>query len=292
MDTTSTSRLEWRKWDIFTKRPFGTVAFTDHALVARVKRPAGAKQVTKFSIGELDPLRGLSGDIAVCLNDGDKVDFVTEGEILVEIEPVRYELKNTVFVRERAKVSQEVVPLGFRILTSPDPASEEDAENEISNEVDDDVISKSRDVNGWKEVSGVIPYNATYHFYWGQIPGLIRTLPSNGETYNDHGRVDFKWGLPLDYHRHRIRDISHRLLAGTSLNVTAIAIRQTTEVPYTATLISLFADGQTKERNIESTYQVRNPNVRVGSGSGCGIVVSDLEAVGSIVTSNQSVTIV
>ena len=225
-------------------------------------------QVTKFNIGELDPLRGLSGDIAVCFSDNnDKVDFVTEGEILVEIEPVRYQLMDTVFITERAKVSQEIVPLGYRILTNPDQGpEEEDSENEISNEVDvaeDDVLEKGRDVTEarWKEIGGVIPYNATYHYYWGQIPGLSRTLPSNGDTYNDHGRIDFKWGLPLDYHRHRIRDIAHRLMAGTSLNVTAIAIRQTTEVPYTATLISHFADGKTKERKIESTYQVRKvPN--------------------------------
>ena len=89
-------------------------------------------QVTKFNIGELDPLRGLSGDIAVCFSDNsDKVDFVTEGEILVEIEPVRYQLMDTVFITERAKVSQEIVPLGYRILTNPDQGpEEEDSENE------------------------------------------------------------------------------------------------------------------------------------------------------------------
>ncbi len=49
VDTTSTSRLEWQKWDIFTKRPFGVVAFSDKALVARVKRPTGTSAV-KVSI--------------------------------------------------------------------------------------------------------------------------------------------------------------------------------------------------------------------------------------------------
>ncbi len=34
----------------------------------------------------------------------------------VEIEPVRYELKTTAFMRERAKVSQEVVPLGANVI--------------------------------------------------------------------------------------------------------------------------------------------------------------------------------
>ena len=254
--------MEWQKWDIFTKRPFGTVAFYDKAFVARVKRPPSttttlSKTTPRFIVGELQPLRGLSGDIAVCLPDKTEVDFVTEGEILVEVEPIRYELKDTAFMRERAKVTQEVVPLGFRILSNPDPASEEDSENEVSNELVDDVTeAASDDVIEWQEIRGVIPYNASYHYYWGQIPGLIRTLPSSGETYNDHGRLEFQWGHPHNYVRHRIRDVVYKLRPGTSLNVTALAVKQTTEVPYSAILISLFADGQTKERRIESTYQV------------------------------------
>ena len=201
------------------------MAFSDHAFVARVNRKEAAKGPTKYVVGDLDPLRGLSGNIALSLaEDSNEVEFVTEGEILVEIEPVRYELKNTVFMKERAKVSQEVVPLGFRVLVNPE--STPDDEND-ENEEDENSIDVTGDVKGddWKEVTSVIAYNASYHFYWGQLAGLIRTLPSSGETYNDHGRQEFKWGLPLDYIRHRIRDVSHRLLRGTSLNVTAVAIR-------------------------------------------------------------------
>jgi hypothetical protein len=61
---------------------------------------------------------------------------------------------------------------GYRILTNPDPGTDDDSENEILNEIDDGVLGTLRDVSKWKEVSGVIPYNATYHFYWGQIPGV------------------------------------------------------------------------------------------------------------------------
>jgi hypothetical protein len=221
VDTTSTSRLEWQKWDIFTKRPFGLVAFSDHTFVARVNRKVVSKGSPKYVVGDLDPLRGLSGNIALSLGEEAEVEFVTEGEILVEIEPVRYELKNTVFMKERAKVSQEVVPLGYRVLVNPELSSDdENEEDETSNEITGDF---KRD--DWKEITSVIAYNASYHFYWGQFAGLIRTLPSSGETYNEHGRQEFKWGLPLDFIRHRIRDVSHRLLPGTSLNVTAVAIR-------------------------------------------------------------------
>ena len=185
MDTTSTSRVEWQKWDIFTKKPFGVVAFNDHAYVARVRKPSGKK----FSVGELDPQRGLSGDIAVGYGDKSKeeVDYVTEGEILVEIEPIRYELKNTVFMSERAKVTQEVVPLGSRILVNSDPVFEdeelddvtEDEENEVDDITErntrDDAITERPKSDDWKEVNAVIAYNATYHYYWGQITGNLTT---------------------------------------------------------------------------------------------------------------------
>ena len=95
VDNTGTTRLEWRAWDIFTKLPVGMVAYTEeHQFVARVKRGSG------FRFGDLNPRRGLSGDIALYDNADDKgeAEFLTEGgEALVEIEPVKYELRSIDF---------------------------------------------------------------------------------------------------------------------------------------------------------------------------------------------------
>jgi hypothetical protein len=84
---------------------------------------------------------------------------VTEAEILVEVEPVRYELKDTVFIRDRAKVSQEIVPLGFRILVNPDEEEEEE---------DEQVTDHSNGVKRGRRIVYVFSYqksNFGYIFY-------------------------------------------------------------------------------------------------------------------------------
>jgi len=87
VDPTSTSRLEWRKWDIFTKIPLGTVAFTgEDDLVARA---ATDEDASKLRFADLNPRRGLSGDVALYSSDTaapKSVTYLTEGaEILVEV---------------------------------------------------------------------------------------------------------------------------------------------------------------------------------------------------------------
>ena len=53
-----------------------------------------------FRFGDLNPRRGLSGDIALYDSAADEgeAEFLTEGgEALVEIEPVKYELRSIDF---------------------------------------------------------------------------------------------------------------------------------------------------------------------------------------------------
>jgi len=122
--------------------------------------------VRRQTTGELDPYRGLSGDIAFSFGvdrKDDKLEFVTEGEILVEIEPIRYELQNIEFITKRAKVSDETVSIGSQILVNPYFDDYESGDNQTDSED-----------NNWRNTHSVIAYNATYYFYWGQIPGLIR----------------------------------------------------------------------------------------------------------------------
>ena len=224
VDARQTSRLEWRKWDIFTKRPIGMVSVLEGAFAARAEDARG-----RLRFGDLRPRRGLSGNIA--LLNGDKVEYVTQGEILVEIEPVKYKLEKVEFVTRRAKVNAEDVQLSSRVISH------------------DEVEGQRYEV-----IRSVIAYNATYHYYWGQQAGLIKALPSTSETFGRSKRIHFAWGLPLVYQRHRILEVAADLQPGTSMKVSAKASRTTTEVPYSATLIALFADGKRTEKAISGTY--------------------------------------
>jgi len=93
----STSRLEWLPWNIFTKIPPGSVALIgEDSLVARAEKNG------QFKFAELNPRynlsflmceisinyhlfrRGLSGDVA--LYEGDSVEYLTkDADILVEV---------------------------------------------------------------------------------------------------------------------------------------------------------------------------------------------------------------
>jgi hypothetical protein len=66
------------------------------------------KRSATFRFADLNPRRGLSGDVAVYDEGGsDGVEYLTEGaEVLVEIEPVKYELKDIKFERRRQKVTK------------------------------------------------------------------------------------------------------------------------------------------------------------------------------------------
>ena len=229
VDKTLTSRHEWMKWDIFKKLPVGVVAFTEGV--------AKATYISKLESGkicELNPRRGLSGNLAVS-EDGKKVSFLEKGYILKEIEPQSYELKNTKYATWRAKVERTPVHLGSVLLSS-----------------------KHGDLHKWEEISSVVTFNASYSFYFGQLDGLIRALPAKGETYGGGERyehVDFSWGLPLKFSRHRIQRVSANLMTGTVVNMSVNALLTTTELPYESILVSKFQDGVVRQHNISGTYQ-------------------------------------
>ena len=229
-DQTLTSRYEWFKWDIFTKVPVGAVAFTEDV--------ADATFVAKTDSGkicELDKRRGLSGNLAVSL-DGKSVTFVEKAHLLMELEPISYELNHMRFATWRAKVERTPMHLGHVLLSH----------------------QNSVESGTWQEVSSVVAFNATYNFYYGQLDGLIRALPTRAQTYGGGPKfdnVDFSWGLPLKFSRHRIEQVSATLMSDTAVNASVDAMLTKTELPYDAVLVAKFKDGNTRHYDISGTYQ-------------------------------------
>ena len=70
-----------------------------------------------------------------------------------------------------------------------------------------------------------------------------------------HDQIDFSWGLPLKFTRHRIQRVNARLMTGTAINVTVEAMITTTELPYESVLVAKFKDGQERRHEISGTYQ-------------------------------------
>eukprot|EP00094_Tigriopus_californicus_P011563 TCALIF_11168-PA protein Name:"Similar to uzip Protein unzipped (Drosophila melanogaster)" AED:0.09 eAED:0.09 QI:0/0/0.5/0.5/1/1/2/1441/488 len=248
VDGTSMARLEWFKWDIFTKLPIGLVAYTeDKTYVARYQDP----ETQKWHFGDLDPRRGLSGDIAVYFPDSRAMKYATKGEILMEIEPVRYMLQDIQYHMQRAKVHNQPLHLGSRILSKDrdEPADYDDDGQGGESENKGGSMS-----HAWSKIRSVIAYNASYSYYWGQLEGMIKALPSSASSFTHDKKINFNWGLPLKYERHRILEVPANLQAGTSIQISASAQETTTELTFTGQLVYIYADGTNKRRKVNGTY--------------------------------------
>lgn len=244
VDSTSMARLEWFKWDIFTKLPIGLVAYTeDKTYVARYQDP----ETQKWYFGDLDPRRGLSGDIAVYFSDSRPMIYATKGEILMEIEPVRYMLQDTQYHMQRAKVHNQPLHLGSRILSK-------DRDEHDYDEDGAEVNKGGSTSRAWSKIRSVIAYNASYSYYWGQLDGMIKALPSSATSFTHGKKINFNWGLPLKYERHRILEVPANLQAGTSIQISASAQQTTTELTFTAQLVYIYDDGTNKRRKVNGTY--------------------------------------
>ena len=164
----------------------------------------------------------------------------------MEIEPIKYEIAHIRWIKWRSKVKRTERHLGHVLLAN------QNNDDRFSSDIYDDSAPI------WQEISSVVAYNATYNFYYGQLDGLIRALPSKAETYGGGSKfenIEFSWGLPLKFTRHRIQKVSAKLISGTAVNASVDAFLTSTELPYEAVLVSKFKDGSSLEYNISGTYQ-------------------------------------
>ena len=81
------------------------------------------------------------------------------------------------------------------------------------------------------------------------------SINSLDSSYYLFQEVEFVWGLPLEYNRGRIVEVTAKLQPGTSTNITVIGTKTLSKVGYTAKLISIYEDGKTKKRRIDGHYE-------------------------------------
>ena len=100
------TRVNWKKWNMFSDPALGTVAFNDNTFVGlMIPSPGSLKRIS-----ELDYNKGLYGELSLQLSE-DEIKSDTKGWALVETEPIKYTLENVVIVAEKI-VSKETIKLG------------------------------------------------------------------------------------------------------------------------------------------------------------------------------------
>ena len=87
VDREGMARLEWRHWDMFTKPEIGSVAYNERFFIARFER--NGEEI----VGNLDFGRGMYGEIRAFTKEMKQMKR-TEGKVMVEIEPIKYQLEN------------------------------------------------------------------------------------------------------------------------------------------------------------------------------------------------------
>jgi hypothetical protein len=99
------------------------------------------------------------------------VQHFTDGEVLVETEPVRYELMGPQFDEWRKKVSRKPRVLATNVLSNREAMSPD-------------------------RVDSALAYDSEYSLYWGQGKAILKGLPTSVRFANGTFIGDFKWGIP------------------------------------------------------------------------------------------------
>jgi hypothetical protein len=102
--------------------------------------------------------------------NGDDQHF-SDGEVLVETEPVRYELMGLQFDEGRKRMLRKPQVLASNVLSN---------------------AAATFPVH----VDSALAYDSEYSLYWGQGKAILKGLPTSVRFANGTLIGDFKWGIP------------------------------------------------------------------------------------------------
>ncbi|XP_043275472.1 protein unzipped [Venturia canescens] len=222
------ARLSWVAWDKLHQTPVGAVA-TESMYVARHVVSETENERTNKNlgythyIGTYDTSEGF-GRINYVKDDG--VEGTAEsGEVLVETEPIFYELNAVKLNYNRKRILKRVT----RVLR----------ETTISNADSESAV-----------LAEALGYTFNHSIYWGQGHATIKAL-NTSITLAKGPRVGYiSWGIEDKSVRSNATTVKIRLEPGTAVNVTLRANYTDMEVPYTGELVSVYEDGERRSRMI------------------------------------------
>ena len=207
VDLYGMGRVEWRHWDMFTGVSIGSVSYQKERYVASLTLNSSTV------VGDMSLARGLSGDIRAWVTN--QTVTLTSGSVVVELEPVRYQLER-LSLGEVAVVRREEVPAvpTTRHLTQ--------GTGEVTVEVS-------------------VRWNSSRH--WGHLDGLVRGRPTLVE--GEH----CVWGVATQSSNTHTDTLN---LGQHSLNLSSSLTLLTLTRPYTALLTAIYRDGLTTRHNVSA----------------------------------------
>ena len=223
------SKLEWKRFARFAKPPQGAVSGVDGNEPMFIARRLGEKGVMDAAVIELAASTYGTGVLKVYDEYG--VVEVDNGDILVELEPVRYELKLDEFDKDAKRTSARKVLASSSIF---------------------------RFMEG-KETTARMQKMLTYTYqksrYFGQVKGTIKGLPARISLPSGEVK-SMMWGMEDLNQQEETMMVGHSMTHNSAVDVVIRAMSVKEEQPYTGTLVAVFADGSVRERRVEGVQQI------------------------------------
>ncbi|KAK2717351.1 protein unzipped-like isoform X2 [Artemia franciscana] len=220
----SFARLDWQLWTRFYLIP-------DGALETRLSYVSRFKVDDVYYGGRLDSTLGRGKLLTVI--DG-VVKETTEGEILVETEPIAYEITDFKYTSGTTKL---------KILVDEEVLLDEAT---LSNEESDSTST----------VSTIVSYDIPYKVYLAHVRGLVKGLNTTISLSTLPGPITTNWGREVEGKFSRqTKEVSYELAKGTLVNLTLTGRRIVQEAPYTAKLFAKYPDGKEVIHNLEGVMK-------------------------------------
>lgn len=256
------ARLEWRSYSRYSGVPEGSVAAVDESSASAVGdndvfigRHLSASTWLPGSI-EVPRRSANFGVMRVFDSKGNMSEQAT-GDILVEVEPVRYEMELHSSVnngddqpRRSKKVVRSDVELAKSSLFRFDEGKDLEARMQK-------VLSYQYEKSEYYGQVWIFQPQfcvTNCQFVSLQIPGMLRALPTSIRL--PKGQVQsVLWGLADKSEQHETIMVGHALQHFRAVDVSVVGVRITEETPYRATLHAIFPDGSRRQRSVEGVVQ-------------------------------------
>ncbi|XP_068208717.1 protein unzipped-like [Palaemon carinicauda] len=216
------AKVRYMEWDRYLAPPHNAVAAQAKLFLAVRTGENGYPEA-----GFLSPV-----ERRVHLVSGNSVEVVDKAMVLVEDQPVRYDLRGVNLDTSRTSVKHEDKELASAKLLNPGPTRQH--------------VVEARDV--------VVAHLS----YWGQVKGTYTGLPAHVVSPPpDNDERDIYWGIQNEFDSAHRELLEYSLPPGTGVNVKMIGTIRKTEAPYYATLTAVYEDGDQTSRVIEGLHMDR-----------------------------------
>jgi hypothetical protein len=154
------------------------------------------------------------------------IEDTNEGDVLIEVEPVRYELLVDKFAK-KAKSSSE-----RKVLASASIFRFQEGREEVA------------------RMQKMLSYSYEKSLYLGQMRGVIKGLSVRLQLPTGE-KKSLAWGVAETSRQSESMMVGYDMRTNSAVDVAISAVAVTEEQPYTATLVAIFGDESRRERRVE-----------------------------------------